>query len=225
VGDGTSTFGFPLEADLINPFGDPSYNPFIKYGTRTSSPGMVFVNGTLEARFINGTSLGAVVSITGGGFAPARGLTSMSADASILVAARAVSTVQNIFAWKRNGLTYEPLTLSNPLPTAENGVAASVTKDGRYLAFVAAGAANRDRVFIYKLNLAGTSFDLLTTVTYTALDADAYTVDWSPQGNYLGIGANVRGGAANGGRILSRSGDTFTVSNFSSTVDRFAINT
>jgi hypothetical protein len=224
AGDGTTTFGFPLEASLTNPFGNPNYNPFIKFGTRTSGPGTVFVTGGLAARFVDGTALGQTLTVNGGGFIAARNITSMSADASILVAARAVNTVQNIFAWKRNGLAYDPVALSNPLPTTENGAAASVTRDGRYLAFVAAGATNRDRVFIYKLNPAGTLFDLLTTVTYTALDADAHSVDWSPQGNYLGIGANQRGGIANGGRILSRSGDTFTVSGFSSTPDPFRIN-
>ncbi len=69
AGDGTTTFGLPDVNDLINPFDDPSYQPFIKYGyTIGQQSGVVIVccdfSGDTNAEAYTLDSLGQLQPLT-----------------------------------------------------------------------------------------------------------------------------------------------------------------
>jgi Phage T7 tail fibre protein/Phage Tail Collar Domain/WD40-like Beta Propeller Repeat len=225
-GDGTTTFGFPLEANLSNPFNNPAYHPFIKYGTRTSGPGQIFAKvadtTTMAGWIVDGTNVTSTLSFTGGtglifgfhGNNPGTSGPSFSADGTLLTAGSSNTSGQNVFVWKKNGSSFGLITTSPALVSAVPATATALSPDGSYLAVVSRDLTTS--FWIYKVNSTRTAYSLLTTKSFaTAFNTYGPThITWSESGNYLALnnhcGAFSQPPGGSQIRLFARTGDTFT---------------
>jgi WD40 repeat protein/predicted RecA/RadA family phage recombinase len=221
-GDGTTTFGFPLEANLSNPFNNSAYHPFIKYGTRTSGPGQIFAKvvdtTTMAGWIVDGLNVTSTLSFTGGtgliSDSTATSGPSFSADGTLLTAGSINTSGQNVFVWKKSGNSFSLITISPALVSAVPVTAAALSPDGNYL--VVASKDSTTTFWIYKANSTKTAYSLLTTKSFASAFntyGPAY-ITWSDSGNYLAFNNNAGPFAQPPGgsqiRLFARSGDTFT---------------
>lgn len=222
VGDGSTTFGFPLESNLINPFADVNYHPFIKYGTRTSGPGQIFAKvvdtTTMAGWIVDGLNVTATLSFTGGTGLISDSQTSsgpsFSADGTLFTAGSSNTSGQNVFVWKKSGNSFSLITTSPALVSSVPATAAALSPDGNFL--VVASKDSTTTFWIYKANSTKTAYSLLTTKSFaTAFNTYGPThITWSDSGNYLALNNNAGPFAQPPGgaqiRLFARSGDTFT---------------
>jgi hypothetical protein len=226
VGDGSTTFGFPLESNLINPFADVNYHPFIKYGSRTSGPGQIFAKvvdtTTMAGWIVDALNVTATLSFTGGtglifgfhGNNPGTSGTSFSADGTLLTTGSSNTSGQNVFVWKKSGNSFSLITTSPALVSAVPATATALSPDGNYLAVVSRDLTTS--FWIYKANSTRTVYSLLTTKSFaTAFNTYGPThITWSDSGNYLALNNHAGPFAQPPGgsqiRLFARSGDTFT---------------
>ena len=221
-GDGTTTFGFPLEANLSNPFNNSAYHPFIKYGTRTSGPGQIFAkvaNATTMAGWIvDGLNVTSTLSFTGGtgliSDSTSTSGPSFSADGTLLTAGSSNTSGQNVFVWKKSGNLFSLITISPALVSAVPATATALSPDGNYL--VVASKDSTTTFWIYKANSTKTAYSLLTTKSFASAFntyGPAY-ITWSDSGDYLAFNNHAGPFAQPPGgsqiRLFARSGDTFT---------------
>jgi hypothetical protein len=211
AGDGTTTFGFPLEANLTNPFTpDTTYRPFIKFGTRTSEPGELFArwnnSSSILTAFINGTARGAQFSASGASgipVAPTAG-PPISADGLILSCHSTNTTGRNVYIWKRSGLSWSLVTANPAVCVAGQGTEfVAVSPDGNYVAVLATSPANN--VYFYKANANKDVYTLIGNITLSGTAGGVGRwIYWSRSGNFLSVVEN------DDIWFISRSGDTFT---------------
>lgn len=214
-GDGTTTFGFPLQANLTNPFApDASYNAFIRFGTRTSEPGELFVKyntGTqLVAAFVDGLTVGATINITGATGLQTLASTnvgpSVSSDTLIVGCGSTNTTGRNVYLWKRSGSSFSLVNASPALAGTGATRVVSVSPDGNYAAVLT--TAPNNVLFLYKGDAGKNNYTLIQSLTLSApitQIASNTGIRWSRSSNFIGLWDTL-----SQYRLISRSGDVFT---------------
>lgn len=138
AGDGTTTFGLPLEANLVNPFGDSAYLPFIKYGARNGDDGLIAIAkfaGSFNTYNVNGTTFTARSAPD---FSPSLNDFGIGSTCSISADANYVAVVGNdgdvLWTAIRNGNSWTRMTVSSPPSSSgQLGGAVAISPDGTTL--------------------------------------------------------------------------------------------
>lgn len=213
-GDGTTTFGFPLQANLTNPFApDASYFPFIRFGARLSEPGELFVKYStgdqLSAAFVDGLTVGTAITISGAtGMQTANGMgPSISTDALIVSNASNNTTGRNVYIWKRSGSSFSLVNASPALAGTGNTKAVAVSPDGNYVAVLT--SAPNNVLYIYKADAAKNNYTQIQSLTLSGPLTSSISntaIRWSRSGSFLCLWENLFPPY----RLIARSGDTFT---------------
>lgn len=186
-GDGLTTFGLPLEANLVRPSyaTGSSWRPFIKYGTKIGDDGIIFFGATPGGSSILTYNVDRSVFALRGSpdTSPAstdQSSVSMSPDGSYVAAS--CSGTDTIWAGVRNGNGWNKMTVASPPLSDTKAVA--ITNDGSTLIAVMGNT-------LYQWTRSGLTWGNRITVDTSIFpgEPNIQTAEWSPDSTYLAIGA------------------------------------
>jgi hypothetical protein len=186
-GDGVTSFGIPLESNLIAPAYavDSSWNPFIKTGAKIGEAGTIMSAGGIGVtpqRTYNLTGTLTMLRRAAADVEPyqedADGTnTSLSADGEYLAF---TNPTGGLWTAKRNGNGWTKMTVTSP-PTLTGATtsAVAISRDGTKL------VASSNACPLYMWTRSGLTWGSRQTVTNPAASTADHWLQWSNDGTYL----------------------------------------
>lgn len=191
VGDGSTTFNLPLKANLVNPFNNVSYNPFIKYGAKIGDDGIIallrpdvnkFNTYNVNGIVWTGRSTPDIDSAVGDAIA-----IDLTSDALYGAIGQNQGGSEQLYAAKRNGNSWNKMTISSPPSGNCSGLA--ISPDGNILASIESPNFYAQGI-LAQWTRSGTSWinrQVINANIGIVQSNGNSTMKFSPDGNYLAI--------------------------------------